>query len=725
MRVLSKANFICFLILLTQIPVMLCSCGKPDAPKLVLGRDFYYWESTADSNPGDAMKNAANFKKLEDHSEHNLMKIFGKDRHYVWIRADFEIPESLKNMSLGLVIPHLRFAEQVWCNGTFISQYGAFPPHEQSTMFKAHFFSFPINILKQEGVNTILIKVFVYGDSGISSHAFIQPTGFAYSKFESINFINARLYMLFFGIMVFTFVLFICLYASILKFKTFRDFALLNFSAVFLLPYFFATELPAYTTGMISHLIFAKFTLCIPGYTIIYLTGLFATDFFKSKMQLPVRIARDSILAIQILCTLFATSYDFLLKISPAMMILVGLQVLLGLYELVRNFSKKETRLRTVQFFIGFQPFGIGLATDLIIRLIDNTKAYPYFTIFGWQGTIIVFIVMLSQIFARIYRNNENLSNHLLEEVAKRTRELEDANNELSLLNEKLEKDKLRSDKDLEMASLVQKNFLPQPNRHFRGWEISVCYAPQAKVSGDLYDYYSFNDILNGLSLFDVSGHGLSASLVTMLSKNIISRVFQTGFRRREPIDNVLTKINNMIISEKGDIDNYMTGVLCRFTDTEDSGKCSVELGNAGHPYPLKFSVHDKEIYELRGNDGKKHYGAIGMKGIMTSFARSNFFMSTGDILILYTDGLTEAQNSKFEQFGIEPIKDIVKKNHARNTDEIAGLIFEKLEEFTEYKPFEDDITLIIAKRKNTVEYVADDEHDDDMEEIVEELPEA
>ena len=206
-----------------------------------------------------------------------------------------------------------------------------------------------------------------------------------------------------------------------------------------------------------------------------------------------------------------------------------------------------------------------------------------------------------------------------------------------------------------------------------------------------------------------------------MLSKNIISRVFQTGFRRKEPIDKILTKINNMILYEKGDIDNYMTGVLCRFSDTEDFSKCSVELGNAGHPYPLKYSVRDNEVFELKGNDGKQHYGAIGMRGITTSFARSNFVMNTGDILVFYTDGITEAANSKQEQFGTDFIKEIVKKNHARPPSEIIGHIMEKLEEFTEYRPFDDDITLIIAKRMNVNEFV-EEEPIEDFDDVVEEL---
>lgn len=683
-------------------------------PKFEIGNDFYYWETTADSNLGDAMKNMRNFKKLEDLSEHNLMNIFGRDRHFVWIRAEFEIPKEFKNQPLGLVIPHLRFAEQVYCNNVFISQYGNFPPHEISTLYKAHFFSFPLNILNQDGKNMVLIKVFSMGDSGISSHAFIWPTRYAYPAFENINFVHTRIYMLFFGIMLFTGILYMVLYANLKDFKEFRIFSTLNFVTLFFLVYFFATEIPAYNEGMIPHLIFSKFTLCIPGYLIIYLSTRFASAYCGSKTYLPIRIIRTAIISVQVALTLFATSYDFLLKISMMMMTLVMIQIALGIFELVMNILNEKTRTNALQVFLGYTPFLAGITLDIALRIHDNTIAYPYFMIFGWQAAIVIFIGLLARRFGIMYQSNLRLSNHLIEEVEIRTQDLKDANDALQLLNDQLESDKQRSDIDLEMASVVQRKFLPRPNKNFKGWEIATCYSPQSKVSGDFYDYYSYNDILNGLTLFDVSGHGLSASLVTMLSKNIISRMFQTGFRKQESVDNILNKINNMILFEKGDIENYMTGILCRFDGIDSQGRCKVEVGNAGHPYPLKYSVSKDEVYELKGNDGKQHYGAIGMRGITTSFARTDLMMAKGDLLVFYTDGLTEATNPEQEQFGIENIKRIIQENHDKSPSEIIGSIMEALDDFTDYENVDDDITVIIAKRTDEKDFVSDEEHDED-----------
>ena len=712
-----------FVLFLCAFSTLLCSCGAPETPRIVIGNDFYYWESSADATFGDAMQNMRFFKKLEDNTTKNLRNVLGRGSHYVWVRAEFEIPPQFKNKPLGLVIPHLRFAEQLWCNGNFISQYGEFPPHEQSTLFKAHFFSLPVNLLNQDGKNMIMIRIYAQGKSGISSHAFIQPTRFAYPAFEKINFLHTRIYMPLTGILVFTFILYLCFFINVPNFKEFRDFALLNLFTSFFITPFFATELPPYTNGVFQFLSFYKLSLCIPAYFIIYFATMFSIHYHHLSYTRTCGIVQTAMLSVQVIATLIAPSYEALVRITPFMLALLAIQGLMGATIVVREICRTEHRQFAFEFLLGFLPLSLSALLDIALRLHDKTQVYPYFSIFGWQISIAIFIILLATRFAGIYRKSEQLSNHLQEEVATRTSELQDANYELSLLNERLEKDKRHSEMDLEMAAIVQKNFFPQPNTRFRGWDIAICYAPQAKVSGDLYDYYSYNDILNGISLFDVSGHGLSASLVTMLSKNIISRVFQTGFRRKETVDKILSKINNMILSEKGDIDNYMTGILCRFENEPDSDECTVELGNAGHPYPLKFSAQDNEIFELKGNDGKKHYGAIGMQGITVSFARSNFCMKTGDILVLYTDGITEAVNPRYDQFGLEPIKFIIKQHHDKSPSEILSLIMERLRVFTQEKPLEDDITLIIAKRTDMNAYISsEEERDDDSDEQIEEL---
>lgn len=715
------------------LSLFLTSCGPriPGADKKIeVGDTFYYWEAGADSNPGDVMRNLDKFKKLEDKTVNNLRNVLGKGEHYVWVKFDFTIPDYFRNQPLMLVVPHMKAAEQLWLNNIFISQGGNFPPHTQSTLFKAHFFSFPINLLNNEpgAKNTVLIKIYAIGKSGISSHSFIQPTPFAIAQQEIINFHHTRIYMFLVGTLVFTFILYICLYLSLPKFKEYRDFALMNLFTIFFLIPFFATELPIYNSGRIPFLLFTKFTYCIPAYLTIAFTAHFAFNFMHTKQPLWVKIARSSILIIQIIITLLIPTYQQLVDTMPLLFSLLIAQGMFAVVLVFRNFIKKENRKLSILFSLGFLPLFLTAALDISRRLHDHTQTYTFIALFGWLFSIIAFIITLSIRFAKTYASNERLTNHLQDEVEKQTREIKSANKELSVLNEQLEREKLIADMDLQMASIVQQRFFPRPNKHFRGWEISVYYSPQSKVSGDLYDYYNYNEMLNGLSLFDVSGHGISASLVTMLSKSIISHTFQKGYRNKESMEAILSRINNTILFEKGDIENYMTGILCRFGDPTQDNICRVEIGNAGHPYPLLYSAKTNDIIAVRGTEGKKHYGAIGMKGIAVAFGTADFDMEEGDILMCYTDGLTESTDRQLNQYGTESIKHLIEKNHSKSAAALLKIITEDFYNFTENKPVEDDITIIIAKRTNPAVYVPDEEREEEEvliepEEELEELP--
>ena len=717
--------------------LLFASCGRPPRPgnplaekRLEVGDSFYYWESTAESNPGDVMRNLDKFKKLEDKSVNNLRNVLGKGEHYVWVKFDFVIPDYFRGQPLMLVIPHLKFASQLWINGTMVSQSGSFPPNPQSNMFKSLFFSFPVNLMNTEpgAKNTVLIKIYAVGKSGISSHSYMQPPQFAFPGQEIINFHHARVYMFLVGTLVFTFILYMCLFISLPKFKEYRDFALINFFTLFFLLPFFSTEMPFYNSGRIPFVVFTKFTYCIPAFLVISASTHFAFNFMQTRQSRWIKILRTIILVLQIGFTLRIKTYEGIINAAPFLNIgnLIQIGIVFGV--ILQNFIIGKKRKYAFLFCIGFSPFILAIAIDLIRRAIDHTQTYTFLSLFGWLFAIINFIIVLSVRFARTYANNEQLTNHLQDEVEKQTREIKTANNELSLLNERLEREKLIADMDLQMASIVQQRFFPRPNKHFRGWEISVYYSPQSKVSGDLYDYYNYNEMLNGLSLFDVSGHGISASLVTMLSKSIISHTFQKGYRNKESMEAILSRINNTILFEKGDIENYMTGILCRFGDPTKDNICRVEIGNAGHPYPLLYSAKTNDIIAVRGTEGKKHYGAIGMKGIAVAFGTADFDMEEGDILMCYTDGLTESTDRQLNQYGTESIKHLIEKNHSKSAAALLKIITEDFYNFTENKPVEDDITIIIAKRTNPAVYVPDEEREEEEvliepEEELEELP--
>ena len=298
-----------------------------------------------------------------------------------------------------------------------------------------------------------------------------------------------------------------------------------------------------------------------------------------------------------------------------------------------------------------------------------------------------------------MYKHNSELNtrlsefnSHLEEVVAMRTKELSEANFVLS--------------KGLETVAHVQKNFLPVKNKMFRGWELSISYnALDSNVSGDLYDYYFTDGILDGVGIFDVSGHGIPAGLMTILAKSIISQHFITGKTQAEPLSNVLEDINKSYIKEKVNVENYITGLLFRFSEFNSKDVCSVEFANAGHPYPLLYSAEENKVIELRQEE-EKQYGILGVEGLAVSFPPINFRAAQDDIIVCFTDGLTDCINHRGEDFSKERVIKLLQQYHHESAIMIMNRIMDKLEDFIGNEKLNDDVTVIVLKRTNSKEYI-------------------
>lgn len=687
-------------IILILITLTVSSCKKYEETGFNIGQYFYYLPAGAGSTAEWAEANKDAFIKLEDYSTKNLQHLLGTKGHFVWIRAEFELPEDLKNQTLGLVIPYLRMAGQLYINNTFVAQDGKFPPHEQSSFYQCHYFNLPVDTLNQHGKNVILIKVWSHGQSAISYHSYIKPSEQANKESFLINFIHSRVYLMFEGGLFFTFVLYLLMFICKPDSPENLDFSLLAVCTIFFLTPFFSPEVPWYNA--FPFLLFIKVTLSVSFYWMFYFITSFIFHFEHTRQNDVVKYLRLMIVVAQTVFTMILPSYDSLMAFTVPMLLISILQLSLGLAAFLHNLFLKHRRREAIIQFVCFIPALGSILADLILRLSNPTQIFPFITLFGWQLTIIIFMIVLALRIARLYRQNERLSHHLQDEVNDRTLELQTANSELSHLNERLEIENARSETDLEMASIVQKKFFPPSQSEFTGWDLSICYQPLSKVSGDLYDYYTFNDTLNGFSLFDVSGHGISASLITMLSKNIISRIFQKGFREKSSIPDMLVQINDQINKEKGSIDNYLTGIICRMGNFNADDSVDIQMGNAGHPYPYLYSSTGDQVLTLMPSEEQEHCGAIGMQGVQVTFPQINFTMYEDDVLVCFTDGLTEMTNIADEQFGRERIEQIIQQNHKQNATHIMLALKTGLKEFTGKKEWSDDLTIVVLKRRSS-----------------------
>lgn len=269
--------------------------------------------------------------------------------------------------------------------------------------------------------------------------------------------------------------------------------------------------------------------------------------------------------------------------------------------------------------------------------------------------------------------------------------ELERLNKDLSEANTKLQKEQHLSEIEMDLASEIQNAIFPKKAVSTSDWDVVFVTKPHGAVSGDFFDVYTRGNSLKGVSLFDVSGHGVAPALITILAKPVLYSHFNRYESSRLGV--VLESANTDLLDELEEVNLYITGLLLRMNGAE------VEYVNAGHPdlLHLQSSVNQVEIVTDYSNEFKGH--PIGISAVKHQYNSVKFIVESGDSLIFYSDGLTEGRNYMGEQFGLTRLSYAIGTSERRDAEGILLHIMESFNNFTGHTKAGDDITLIVATK--------------------------
>ena len=242
---------------------------------------------------------------------------------------------------------------------------------------------------------------------------------------------------------------------------------------------------------------------------------------------------------------------------------------------------------------------------------------------------------------------------------------------------------------EIKMAAVIQQNFFRQEIEDIKKYEVAYFSRPMVGVSGDLYDFYKTGEKLDGLGVFDVSGHGISSGLVTMLVKNIIHQEFYN--QKDAELWEIVNKINDRVIEEKGEIQNYLTGVLIRLYEDK------FELVDAGHPAPILYKKKTGQCDFVKLGD--RSVGAIGIAGFPVYYESMFYDFEDGDELILFSDGVIDIKNENEEYFGKERLLAAAKINIGKPAAEQVSFIANSIYSFCGSREQNDDLTIIVLKK--------------------------
>ena len=234
--------------------------------------------------------------------------------------------------------------------------------------------------------------------------------------------------------------------------------------------------------------------------------------------------------------------------------------------------------------------------------------------------------------------------------------------------------EKERMSRELNEARTVQLSLFPNWKPEIRGFEVDGLCLPCLEVGGDWFDYIPLSEEKIGFVLADVSGKGMAAALL-MASTRSILRMFA---EKNLPPGEVLTQVNKILIE-----DFPKTKFVTMIYAILDLKNNSITIANAGHLSPLLKTNNEIKLLDT-------DYGLpLGL--VDRPYFDSKIEFKSGNKLLFFSDGVTEAMNSKNEEYSQERIL-----THIKNQDSSVQSLLEDVRAFTAGHPASDDITILM-----------------------------
>jgi len=248
-------------------------------------------------------------------------------------------------------------------------------------------------------------------------------------------------------------------------------------------------------------------------------------------------------------------------------------------------------------------------------------------------------------------------------------------------------------DQESALAWQVQAGFLPRQLPEIPGWQLAATLQPSSQTSGDFYDVIQLPNDKLGILIADVTGKGMEAGLFMVLSRTLI-RTYAAQYHARP--DSVLSAANRRILA---DIDTSQS--VSAFYGILDVATGTLTYCNAGHSPP--YLCRRQDASNPHGRPIVEALRRTGMPlGIVqdAKWERRAVRIAPGDMLILYTDGLTDAQDPRQRPFGEEQLLETVRTQSGCSALSVQEALISQVREFVGDAPQLDDIALAIVVRE-------------------------
>ena len=237
---------------------------------------------------------------------------------------------------------------------------------------------------------------------------------------------------------------------------------------------------------------------------------------------------------------------------------------------------------------------------------------------------------------------------------------------------------------ELDVASKIQQSILPTESPQTNAYQVSANMEPARNVGGDFFDILRLENGRIGLAVADVSDKGVPAALFMMSSRTLLKGA---AIGKSAPGE-VLQEVNNLL-TEDNESAMFVTVLYAVY----DSSSGKITYASGGHNAPLIVRADgSSDLLPLTGGI------ALGLAPDL-EYGQTAVTLEPGDIVILYTDGVTEAMNADGEEFGIDPLRKIFAESPPKSAEEANMTVFEAVSAFAGETPQSDDITCLTLRR--------------------------
>jgi len=294
-------------------------------------------------------------------------------------------------------------------------------------------------------------------------------------------------------------------------------------------------------------------------------------------------------------------------------------------------------------------------------------------------------VIVAQQIHRAVnHKRLKDNRDQLIQKCECKNEELEKRLDALERAHELLQEQSSAIQVDLNRAMRIQQGLLPK-RLPFPDWiSFSALYRPMQQVGGDLYDLFQIDDQHIGLYIADASGHGVSSAMLTVFLKHAVQEILCLGGEgHTKTPGEFLRELNQIIMNEEFGQGVFVSMAYLVF----DVRTLLGQFSNAGHP-PLLIKRDDGTVERIR-----RPAPVLGINPNVT-YTDEEFSLYRGDALILYTDGITDAQDVAGGFFGDDRLEETVSKTPC-HVDDLTEAIEWELEQFCEGSKSTDDATFL------------------------------